>query len=387
MAKTSTYTNINGVMPKSAKIPFTHNGQNYNMHPGYEADLRDFNGYDATGNNDITATLQAALNEAVAAGVATILVPAIKATYKIGGALQTSVNGVNPNCQIYTPLVQSSQNMVTVRIKGMTRTNFATEGVENAARNQWGVIFESTITGSGTNPSVFGTPWYYAGVTRDRNYMQMEFENLIVRTKSMSGSTHVPGTMTAINGQKFLKLDTPSVKVDITSNLTDSEQPINETYGIIYPDYNCQVPNGGNYVHAEGYKYGVMFSEHAIFGRLVTVGCDTGATFDLGSHQAQIQHFHCELNRTNIHMRNTLPVHITLYDTEHYYENAGLGLPAKWYAHQKDLTANNTGYAPLTITRARIPISGTASADTFNTDTNAAGAYKILFGDGANCGL
>lgn len=345
-------------------------------------DIRDFNGYDATGLNDSTSVIQSAINQAVTYGGGIVFLPYIANPYIIAGALQTNVSGQNPNAQIVFPLVQKSDSMVTVILRGEVPPNFSTEGVANAPRNKQGVILKSTIEGSGTLPAVIGTTWYNAGVTGERNFFDCRMENLIVRTETKSGNTHIPGTMSGINMQRGLKLDLKSVKADISSDYTNatvftSPGSMNETYGIIYPDVNNQAWLNGDEIHVEGYKHGLVCGEHLRVGRAVIFGNINGVIVRDGYHGISFQHLNAEVNRNNIVMEGTGFVTINMYDTEHYPTNNFF---------QTDLKkVGGNGF--VSIFHSTVTISGVGNPALGNSAdfvTSGSPNYRIFNGHGEN---
>jgi hypothetical protein len=290
-------------------------------------------GMDAS-NSDNTTQLQNCINACVGAGGGIIWIPWAATTYRISGALITSLNSVNPNCQLYFPLQTISTAMVSVKIMGEAPPNFFTEGAGSTPRSLQGVILESTIQGTGTRPAVFGTPWVNQGVVGNRNYIKVEFENLIVRTSTKSGSTNIVGTMTAINFFNLCAFNAKNLKVDITSQLTLMAEPTNNTCGIVYPYKNnkSELSNEG-IVFAEGYTNGIIPGEHSVFLNAIAVGCKNGIFFD-GPNQdyaVSFMRLQCELNNNNIVINQNIDVSILQLESEHYL------LTDKWYTFAKDI--------------------------------------------------
>ena len=371
-----------GILPNNvrAEKPFSdritgevfRNGQRRDVY----ADLRDFNGFDDTGDNDCTSTFQSALSELSVYTHGTLCVPPNSKTYKISGPLQTSVNGVNPNCQLYFPLQNVSDEMRTMRIVGDTKPNFSSEGVEAAPRNTRGCIIESTIQGTGTIPAVFGMPWANQGVTGLRNYITLMFENLIVRTSTKSGNTDIAGTMSAINLERACQAYLRNVKVDISSALTSSARPVNETYGLIMPAQGNKAElELAEVFFAEGYKYGLVPSEHIRADHIVIGGCENGIYTRDGIFTTSIQHLTVELNRQNILLNGPMKLNIFTYESEHFLMDG-----TKWFTYQTDIKkVGSTG--KVNIVDSTILNSGGATG-TFGTQGTP--NYKILLGDGAN---
>lgn len=350
-------------------------------------DLRDFNGYDATGLNDSTSVIQTALNQLVAAGGGVLHVPYISNTYKIAGPLITSIAGseTNPNCQLYLPLVTIDQaiasgKMMTVEIRGSSITNGSTEGIAPLPRNSQGVIFESTIQGTGALPSVLGTPAKNAGVTQTRNYLHVHLQNLFVRTNTTNSSGQsVVGTMSAINFGDLIQFTLDEVKVDVTSGLQQILEPTNGTCGIIFPKrLNKVILGGGGNAAAEGYTNGIVLSEHANLGHVQVYACKNGIVVPDGDHMATIRHLTAELNNNPILQSGDMHLRVGTYEVEQYLDaNA-------WFQHQYDVAyqAGGRGRGLISIDHAHIVKSGGGPYNHFVKDPNA--KVLILAGHGAN---
>jgi hypothetical protein len=199
-------------------------------------------------------------------------------------------------------------------------------------------------------------------------------KNCIVRTRTMTGATNVAGTMSAINMQRMLAFIAEFVKVDISSPLVDSQLP-GDTSGIIWPDSGCHAIVGGNYVSAEGYRYGLTPGEHCMFGRMIAVGCTYGLALAGGGYDISIQALEVEANQYNILKYSSLGAAIFQYNTEHYIP--ATGIPSKWYNYTKDFK-DDGGSGAVKIFNAKINNAGGATGT-----WSGAGNYKILFGDSA----
>lgn len=348
-------------------------------------------GADPTFSTDATSAIQSAINACVAAGGGTVFFP--KGHYKISGALQTSISSVNPNCQIYIPLVQKPGDgsqpdsiTVSVTLEGEFASSTATEGVASLPRNKNGVILESTLTtGSGTTPAVFGTPWYDAGVTGNRNYIQVRMKNLMVRTATRSGGTDVAGQLSGINFQRLVTFSGENVKVDVSSSLVDIAEPTNETYGVIFPDKNNNaLLDFDGFLFVEGYKYGVWVGEHANFNRVIVVGCVNGLYIKGNSdYGVRIGLLNAELNTNNITMDGVCNVVIQHYEGEHYTDDD------KWWTHQLDINYTSNTYVDGTggiyIFLSTIGVSGIGPVwDNSHFHTTTGTPYVVYNGVGKN---
>lgn len=358
----------NGKMYKTFQGPRTFNAADFGVNAA---------------NVDNTTQMQSALAAIVSAGGGELRVNWASETYKISGPLITSLNGVNPNCQLYIPLCTISSKLVSIKIIGEAPPNFFSEAVGDVARNIEGVIFESTIVGTGTRPAVFGTPWFNAGVTGNRNYCKVEMENIIVRTRTKSGSTDVVGSMTAINFNNLCAFNAKNIKADITSRLVDSVLPNNNTCGIIYPYKNnkSEVYSEG-IVFAEGYTNGIIPGEHSVFNNLLSCGCInalncTGPNQD---YAVTITRFQAEVNHNNMVIDQNIDLTILQYEAEHYLETD------KWYQFQKDVKyISGEGYVQIFNCTGGVSFIGkTRDPSLFLVDTDENLQLKIFNGWGQN---
>lgn len=340
-----------------------------------------FYGAVADGVTDDTVSIQSAINACVEAGGGTVLFQFSENPYVISGPLLTSVSGVNPNCQLYFPLVTLSNKMVTVRLLGEVKPNFSSEGVEAAPRNQQGVILESKIQGTGTLPTVIGMPWSNSGVTGMRNYITIMLENMIVRTSTKSGNTDIAGTMSAVNLERACQAYITNFKADVSSALVQTVEPTNATYGLILPNQGnkAEIVFSGN-VFVEGYKYGIKACEHLTAHQIIIAGCANGIEIPAGDHMVTILHYCCELNKNNILVNGKMNINIFSYETEHYVPG-DLGfivLPSRWYNYVKDIDwLAGTDY--VNITHSNVKNSGGA-VGTFSAHASA--KYNIQYGVG-----
>lgn len=270
--------------------------------------------------HDCTPGIQLALIDAIVSPKrSTLWVPADTAAYVISGPLVTSVNSINPNAQLYIPLVQTSSKMVTLKILGSTPPNMASEGIAAVPRNTQGVIFESTLTteASGTAPSVLGTSFYTTGANGDKNYINTVLENLIVRTATKNpAGTDIAGTMSAINFRKMTQKSFINVKADISSNLIDRVTPTAATYGIVSPEVNNKAELDNQKIFVEGYKFGYIPGEHENTFHYIGGGNVEDVIIEDGFHSINITRYTGELNHINISLRGTGNLHINDYETE-----------------------------------------------------------------------
>lgn len=338
-------------------------------------------GADPTFTSDATSAIQSAINACVSAGGGVVYFP--KGRYKIAGALYTSDNA---NSQLYIPLVAapsgSTPSMISIKLLGEAPPAFFTEGVEGTGRNINGVILESTLlTGSGSVPSVLGTPWASAGVTGNRNYIKVEIENMIVRTATKSGGTDVVGELSGIDFFNLCAFNAKNLKVDVSSVVTEMEEPTNETYGIRWPYKNnkSELYNEG-IVFIEGYKYGAQPGEHSTFTNLIVVCCTHGLYLN-GPDQdyaVTINRLQVELCNYNITKNQTVDLTVLQYEGEHW---TGVD---DWWTFQKDINYI-TGAGTTVIFNSILGISFIGRS-TNNSDFigDAGSGYRVFNGIGEN---
>lgn len=271
---------------------------------------------------DDASAIQAAMDACVDSGGGIVYFPAPRNDngyhYLVKSALVTSAESVNPNAQLLIPYVAMSTKMISLKLLGETPFNFSTEAVSGVERNNNGVIIESTITGSGTTPAVFGTAWSNMTSIGDRNYVEVTMENIIVRTSTKSGSSNIAGTMSAINFSHLIACHFDNVKVDISSRLVDAAEPTNETFGIILPSVNNKAMLTIGTVFAEGYKYGLVLQEHLQANYIVAAGCIHGLIADHSYHAINIQQYLHENCVNGLTMRGEANIFITSMHAEHH---------------------------------------------------------------------
>jgi hypothetical protein len=226
------------------------------------------------GSDDDTVAIQNAILAAIALGGADIYCP--NGIYKIAGALQTSIGGQNPNCQIYIPADAFTAARCTIRFIGQSSYPCPINGAVGAAGviSTTGVIFYSTLaSASGTNPSVFGSNGG-AGVSSFHNVV---FENIALRLKSGANGP----VLTGVNWEHMAygNFENFSVTLDVVQQ--NSNNPTNECAGIImgrYGNISCTAKN----VTIQGFKYGLIPAEHAFLSNVLIFGCYYGMALPFG---------------------------------------------------------------------------------------------------------
>lgn len=240
-------------------------------------------GADKTGVSDSTSAIQTAINACDAAGGGTVYIP--NGTYIIGGALQTSVQGYNPNCQIYIPahdaLISTKRNSITIQGESINSVFGGGYTVVSSSIPTTGVILRSTINGSGTNPSVFGC--VITGSGEIFNYTDMEFNDfaLLVNTNSGSSAISVSGfNLVAASKVSMTKIQvTPDIYVQRTSN-----PAVNEVAGIAVSNKDNGGPNTFTECIVIGFKYGYVFGEHTQLDNIQVFACNYACSIISGNY-------------------------------------------------------------------------------------------------------
>jgi hypothetical protein len=231
---------------------------------------------DNTGVNDATAAIQLAINTCYAAGGGVVFFP--NGIYKINGALQTSVGGVNMNAQLYIPIHnENDTSRTSIMLEGETPTNMAQQFYpyntsSGYAYSHSGVILYSTITTGASGAAIIGTNNDGTGLFPS-NYSPLFVKNIMFMVKNNpAGAGPVVG---GINYSKGSALITENVIVRIDTAARYSTFPTNELSGIEFPNLSAQ-QNICRYTQVLGFKRGFRFSEHTIFDQVTSYVCRYG---------------------------------------------------------------------------------------------------------------
>lgn len=325
--------------------------------------------------DDDTDNIQAALNAAYAAKGGRVVAPA--GVYHIRGALQTSVNGTNPNSQLYIPLTRYGvDNGAHIELVG-DPPNYLFNFSGGTSAGTGGTIFLSTIAGSGTTPAVFGTPTY-AAPFGNFNHTYITFRNIIIRTTTHSGASHIAGTMSGINFENMSNFQFDQLSVEITSNFDSMAEPVNDTYGIIFPkQLNFAFTLGGT-ARVLGYRYGVVPGEHLnvhqFFIAFSHIGLRIGQD---GQHGVNINCLSVESTKQNIALMANQSVYIASFHGEHHPS------ASNWYGFEYDVYVSNTAFTRgVYMGHANLGTWGSVGAVEYNFKTNSPNhtGYSFLNG-------
>ncbi len=224
--------------------------------------------YGATGDStqDATPAIQAAINACVAnGGVCEIIFPV--GFYSINGALVTSENGVNPNAQIYIPPVAAdNRSRGHITFKGEAAPNYTPEPLfQNTGFPRSGAVIHSKITGSGTNPCVFGGKG-----TVDFLYHYVSFENLSILVAANAGGSGP--TMTAIDGRYYASVEVKNCVVGVDTSIFKDTLPQNQVAGIITTLQGGEVMSKIENTTVYGFRYGIAPGEHCYLDNVAVNG-------------------------------------------------------------------------------------------------------------------
>lgn len=221
--------------------------------------------------SDDTNEIQVAINDCFVRGGGTVYFP--NGTYFLAGPLIVSIDGINPNAQLYIPLSNDATILKVVRLLGesspiLSRGPFADQGEPTT-----GVILKSVIVGSGTLPRVIGSSFAFDGFA-NANKTVAFFENIAIRVPSMVGVTHTASTMSAAILFELQAKQVTNCYAYIESTPTLSVVPTNVTYGW-WLSAQGHSDNHSHYenVIATGFYYGFRIEEHDTWSHLNAYTC------------------------------------------------------------------------------------------------------------------
>lgn len=331
-------------------------------------------GIDPTFTADCTAGVQQAVLDAYALDVGVIRYS--PGHYKLSGPLVTNVAGYNPNSQIYIPQTREGAPNKTIIIEGLNPPNFEAQILRNVPPPTNGVVFESTIMGSGVRPAVFAMVPGNSGDTTgwQFNYTNIGFEKLGIRTNVKNGANPM-NALNLMEANQVVKLDL--LRLDINMGLLESPSPAAVgSAGLIGPRrYNHLLFNGGC-VYASGYTTGAVMYEHMYFNNLTIIGVINLLSLESSDHASYIGLLSGEGYVNGIVQNGNHGLAIGQLDLEH------LTIAGSWFQFQKDVKWIS-GTRPLTVLQCTVVVSNVGVSDAaFVKDANA--VVKIVSGAGAN---
>lgn len=282
---------------------------------------------------DCTAGIQAAIQAVVTAnGVGTVFFPFTGKFYYLFAALVTSVDGINPNCQIYIPKTLIPTNQVLVKLLGEVSSNLVYGGNATFEYNS-GVIIESHILGSGTAPAVFGCSFNTSGGGGTTNFTHTSVivENLVCKVRSKTGTTHIAPSMSAFDMSKAIAFSGYNSVACTQSGLANqSVLPTDVTVsGFRFPGrLNTAILNGSSVnLAAFGFYTGFNLYDHMHISNLTVAAVVDGIALEISDQLGNnIEKYFCD---GAIHAWNFVGVNSIICN---YFslEDNGVG---HWYAN------------------------------------------------------
>lgn len=226
------------------------------------------------GETDDTVAIQTAINAAYASGGGTIYFP--NGVYLIAGALQTHIDFgdeyTNYNSQLYIPppdIVTGAKSRVLL----LGESHIRSTGNEVS-----GVIWKSTIAGSGTWPSVICSKRYNDGSGTLMNYNDTILKNISILVNPFIGTTGI-----SMSGVNFMYASHPVVE-DVSVAFYSTESTYWETLGNLVKPAN----------HSFGIGIGMDANDFAeVRGCCCVSGFYYGYIFGEGVYCETIHSYHC----------------------------------------------------------------------------------------------
>lgn len=330
-------------------------------------DLSDYAVFpDFTG--DSTAGIQAAINDAYNRRIEKIIAP--PGHFKIAGPRVGS-----GNCQLYLPNTREALPNRSIWIDGVCPPNFQNQGLWEVVPTTNGTTFESTISGGGTRPSVFGAEQGNAGDLRVWNYTNFLMTNCGIRTKANNAGA---STMIAINMEFVSQVPMlDNLMIGVNTPLQTMTNPTGgNSIGINLPPVNNHAWINIGKVYVSGYETGINATEHTYIDHCLILGCVNGIKLQAANHASHFNMTTMEHVKHNIVVNGNHPLSIGMYETEH---NGSIS----WATHVQDILVNS-GTRKIAILRASVVIPGTGYVEGSNFLSNDPTIYKIVAGTGAN---
>jgi hypothetical protein len=313
---------------------------------------------------DDTSAIQAAINAVNDSGKAgRVFFP--YGWYTINGPLITSLNSVNPNCQIYIPLNTVALNRICFILEGEVKTAYNNGPLNNANLGvpTKGVILDSWIIGTGTAPCVLGSPFANNGFI-DVNRNEVIIKNMAICVKSKTGVTHVASTMTRFDLYSMGVAHTDNILAFSESNVWESVQPAAGTFGVRLPQTASNENYGGThgFIMAVGCDVGCRIAEHHVISKAVSVGCNKAFQVIGAGHPIVCVQLHSYACRYGIEFVNSPLINVLQFTSERY---PGI-FASKWYDGVADFLATTLTGAYGTVNYSITESGGAVPAPTFS---------------------
>lgn len=313
--------------------------------------VKDYDPNAGTKGYDAVPAVQAAANAAAAAG-GTIYFP--NGYYTFSSPLVTSVNGTNPNSQIYVKSVWATDTARThILFEGESMPNYTPAMLYvDTSFAPTGVIIESTIDGTGNMPAVFGSAPLPG---KPYNYNYVSFKNLTIVVKA--NTTTTGPTMSGINAQRAASLQVDNCVIMTNGSLMKDTIPQTETFGIITPAYAGETMTSMRNTMVEGgFKHGYVVGEHNVLDNLNSFGNWYGFTFQTSDHGIDARRLLSQWNKHDVYIPNSTlfgitprqsRFHIGQLDIEEW-DPVSSGAATRWFNSTRHiLDSGNRGYGDV----------------------------------------
>jgi hypothetical protein len=257
--------------------------------------------YFAYGTDDTNA-IQAAVDYVSNSSTKDTTLYAPNGVYMLAGALKTSVNSVNPNCQIVLGTQALSEAQTLIKFKGESSPRLLLGVLAERPLITTGVMFYSTITGSGTLPSVFGGRAGTSDVSPNFTQVFAKMEDVRVRTHFNLGTGSKGTSMTALKLQHINHCELDTVYVDTDVRGWNIVQPAgnDSTTGIAMPARDAGLYAVARNCNVLGYHIGFTVSDHTLIENCAAHLCNAAIVVLRAHHPALVTKFHAHWNRNHI---------------------------------------------------------------------------------------
>jgi len=309
--------------------------------------------YGAVGNGvtDDTVSIQATIEACYNSGGGIVYFP--KGIYVLAGALQTNYNGVDYNSQLCIPKnLYNDTTKRSIHLKGEVSPNFVTSGgVTGVLPNTSGSILKSTITGSGTNPSMISCGPKDSDGVLGNSYNQNIFENLLFYPV-VDGSNKL--TIGGINGRGVDNLNLRRVVYAPWGvSVLNTTEPDSSVTAFAMPQQACDDNNIVDQISAAGAYNGLVVGEHTFIKHAIFRDCYNGLAIPTTSHMVtalRLSTSWCKNAITSIGSTARLQVHqldlefktgVSWFYSQYVVNDANGFIRGKIYYHQWDNDVSN----------------------------------------------
>lgn len=304
------------------------------------------------GVTDVTAAIQAAILDCDASGGGAIYFPI--GIYPIKDSLKT----LHGNAQLWLPFhypfnvpnVNSEIYFIGQCISGIPGGGYNKNAGATPLPSK-GVIWKSTIVGTGFNPSVIKMD---TGNNLALNYTTIHISNITIELNT-SGGTTAP-TMSAFNLRNASKYDLLNdVSCLDTVNQVSFDPAGTATAGFELSGQNNGGPNKISQCQAMGTEYGYAITggEHTIFDHNYAFVCRYGLAIAKTSYlfegkflpHACVYSIYAPTTGSLLfgQLVAVSTIHITVDEEQDFYFAAGTGTPT-WYNHKKSILDSSNNF-------------------------------------------